>query len=124
MTFDSQNTTEFFPIWKKYKPVIIKLMKDSLAEEQSYQLFGHEFADVNTKKTTSYSFKLTLDKGKVTNVKKPSKMANDLLSLIKSSPSARELMQENVFRIELNSNFHLSIQGEAQEASEEVNETE
>lgn len=124
MTFDQQNTTEFFPIWKKYKPVIIKLMKDSLLEEQSYQLYGHEFADVNTKKTTTYSFKVTLENGRITNVKKPVKMANDLLSMLQLSPSARELMEQNSFQIALDSNFHLTIKGEAPATAAEEGDTE
>jgi hypothetical protein len=122
MAFDDQNTTEFFPIWKKYKPVITKLMKDSLDDAQTYQLYGHEFADVNTKSTSTYSFKITLDNGRVTNVKKPSKMANDLLSMIKLSPSARELMEQHIFKIDLDSNFQLSIKCEARTATEKKEE--
>ena len=119
MSFDPQATTEFFPIWKKYKPVVIKLMKDSLQEPQSYQLFGHEFSDVNTKSTSTYSFKITVDNGKVTNVKKPSKMANDLLSMLKISPSAKELMESHVFKFDLDASFKLTVQSESRNTSEE-----
>ena len=119
MSFDPQATTEFFPIWKKYKPVVIKLMKDSLQEPQSYQLFGHEFSDVNTKSTSTYSFKITVDNGKVTNVKKPSKMANDLLSMLKISPSAKELMESHVFKYDLDASFKLTVQSESRNTSEE-----
>lgn len=99
-------------------------MKDSLSGPQSYQLFGHEFSDVNTKSTSTYSFKITVENGKITNVKKASKMANDLLSMIKLSPSARELMEENIFRINLDSSFKLNIESEAQAAAENESETE
>jgi len=124
MSFDPQSTTEFFPIWKKYKPVIVKLMKDALNAEQSYQLFGHEFSDVNTKSTSTYSFKLTVDNGKVTNVKKPSKMANDLLSMIKLSPSAKELMEQNIYFINLDASFQLTVKCEPRETTEPVDESE
>lgn len=119
MTFDPQSTTEFFPIWKKYKPVVIKLMKDSVEEPQSYQLFGHEFSDVNTKSTSTYSFKITVDNGKVTNVKKPSKMANDLLSMIKLSPSAKELMDSHIYKFDLDASFKLTVQSESKNTPEE-----
>ena len=120
MSFDPQSTTEFFPIWKKYKPVIIKLMKDSLYGDQSYKLFGHEFSDVNTKSTSTYSFKIVVDNGKVTNVKKPSKMANDLLSMIKLSPSAKELMESHIFRFDLDAGFNLTVHSEAKAVSPEA----
>ena len=94
-------------------------MKDSLQEPQSYQLFGHEFSDVNTKSTSTYSFKITVDNGKVTNVKKPSKMANDLLSMLKISPSAKELMESHVFKYDLDASFKLTVQSESRNTSEE-----
>lgn len=99
-------------------------MKDSLSEPQSYQLFGHEFSDVNTKSTSTYSFKITVENGKITNVKKASKMASDLLSMIKLSPSARELMEQNIFRIDLDSSFKLNVASEPVIAEEDDSETE
>lgn len=118
MTFDPQSTTEFFPVWKKYKPVIIKLMKDSLEGDQSYQLFGHEFADVNTKSTSTYSFKIVLEDGRVTNVKKPSKMALDLLSMIKQSPSGKELVSIHDFKFDLDGSFKLTVRSISKEVPE------
>lgn len=99
-------------------------MKDSLSEPQSYQLFGHEFSDVNTKSTSTYSFKIIVENGKITNVKKASKMAHDLLSMIKLSPSAKELMEQHIFKINLDSSFKLTIASEAQAPTEEDAETE
>ncbi len=94
-------------------------MKDSLERDQQYQLYKHEFEDVDPKVSTSYSFKLDLVEGKVTNVKKVSKMAEDFLIMVHSSPTGKELMSQNDFKIDLSSDFMIKVKSEAREMPEE-----
>ena len=115
-------TKEFYPIWKKYRPVILKLMIDSLdGSEQSYQLSKHEFSDANTRKSATFSFKLGIHKGRVLHPKKAGVVASDLLALLKQSAKAIELMDTAIFTIVLDPQCKLTINSESTEtASEEM----
>ena len=107
---DSENTKEFFPIWKKYRPVVLKLMIDSLEGGiQEYNLSKHEFSEVNTKKSTTYSFKMDAHEGRATYSKKPITIATDFLAMLKSSGRAVELMSTATFSFELDSQFHFKV---------------
>jgi len=97
-------------------------MKDSLEADQEYQLYKHEFEDVNPKSSSSYSFKLVLNEGKVTNTKKITKMVEDLMIMIHSSPTGKELMNENIFKIDLSSDFIIKIKSEPVPVPEEEEE--
>ena len=118
-------TKEFFPIWKKYRPVILKLMIDSLeGTAQSYQFSKHEFSDVNTRKNAVFSFKMETHKGRVLHPKKASVVASDLLALLKQSAKAIELMDASVFTFVLDAQFNLTISSVlAETATEEIEES-
>ena len=60
-----------------------------------------------------------MDNAKVTNIKKPSRMVNDLMSMIKLSQSAKDLMEGHIFRFNLDSSFKLTVLSEARATSEE-----
>lgn len=114
---DSDNTKEFFPIWKKYRPVILKLMIDSLeGGVQEYNLSKHEFTDVNTKKSTTYSFKMEAFEGRATYAKKPITVGTDFLAMLKSSGRAIELMNTATFSFELDAQFHFKVSAVKAEA--------
>ena len=85
-------------------------MIDSLeGTPQEYKLSKHEFTDVNSRKNASCSFKLEIHKGRSTKVTKPSVIAQDLITLLKQSAKANELMNEYVFNISLDSGFILLV---------------
>ena len=125
MNDDTTGTKEFFPIWKKYRPVVLRLMIDSLeGTAQSYQFSKHEFADVNTRKSAVFSFKMETHKGRVLHPKKASIMASDLLALLKQSAKATELMDASVFNFVLDAQFNLTVSSvKAETASEEEEES-
>lgn len=117
MIDDSALTKEFYPIWKKYRPVVLKLMIDSLdGTAQTYQLSRHEYADVNTRKSAVFSFKLATHKGRVLHPKKASVIAADLLVVLKQSAKARELMEASIFHFVLDAKFNLTVSSESPEA--------
>ena len=124
MIDETTGTKEFFPIWKKYRPVVLKLMIDSLeGEAQSYQFSGHEFADVNTRKSATFSFKLETHKGRVLHPKKASVVAADLMVVLKQSAKAIELTDAYIFNFALDAQFKLTVSSTSPEtASEEAEE--
>lgn len=121
MISETNNTNEFFPIWKKYRPVILRLMIDATdGTDQTYKMSKHEFTDVNRKKTTTYSFKMQVHQGKVSYGRKGNLLASDLFEVLKQSAKANELMESSVFSFELNPQFQLSVGASAPESTEEA----
>ena len=119
MQFDTVATNAFFPIWKKYRPVLLKLMKDAGDEVQTYPLSKHEFTDVDTKKSTTYPFKLEAHEGRAVNSIKSSLLAQDLLTLLKMSQTAVELMNSATYTFKLDKEFVLHVSAEKVETTEE-----
>ncbi|MCO6360517.1 hypothetical protein [Roseivirga pacifica] len=122
MQFDTVATNAFFPVWKKYRPVLLKLMKDAEEETQTYPFSKHEFTDVDTKKSTTYPFKLEAHEGRAVNSIKSSLLAQDLLSLLKMSQTAVELMDAATYTFKLDKEFVLHVSSEKAENAEEATE--
>jgi len=95
-------------LWHKYKPVVLKLMKDAEKKPQTYQFQQHEFADLNNQRRTGYSFNLEVYKNRKQNGK-PSSVASDLLTILKNSSTAEELTSEHSYHFKLDSNFELEV---------------
>ncbi len=122
MRNEATDTNAFFPLWKKYRPALLKLMIEAMeGKPQEYQFAFHEFDDLNPKKTTSYPFKLEVFKGRAVNITKTSLVAQALLSLLNSSTTAWELMEKASFKFELNKKYILHITAEM--AEEEATES-
>lgn len=106
-------TKEFYTIWKKYKPVVLKMMIDSLdGSFQEYQFMKHEFTDVNPKKNASCSFKLQIYKGRNMKLTPTTVIATDLIAMLKQSIKGTELMKDHIFTISLNTSFKLLVSSE------------
>ncbi len=119
MQYDTIQTNAFYPLWKKYRPVILKLMIESEGGPQSYPLSAHEFTDLATKKNIVYSFKMEVFQGKPLTPIKTSLVAQDFLTMLKQSVKANELMETITFNFELDKQFKLqvtSIHSETEEA--------
>ena len=97
-------------IWKKYRPVILKLMMASLEEDQQeYPLSKHEFLDTNNKRPSGYAFDLRINHGKRETDIKKNLNAQDFLYVLKSSEKAKELLQNNLFEFKMDKSFVLSV---------------
>lgn len=126
MRNDNLQISAFYPLWKKYKPVILKLMVDAQDGPQSYPLSKHEFTDLAPKKNIVYSFKIDILKLKPLVAIKTSLVAQDFMELIRQSNKAAELTATNTYHLELDKqfNFHVSCtpvveETEIEEASAE-----
>lgn len=97
-------------IWEKYRPAILKLMKESSEENpQEYQLSKHEFTDTNNKRPSGYSFSLRINHGKRESDIKKSLIAQDLLYILNSSEKAKELIENNLFEFKMDKSFVLTV---------------
>lgn len=124
MRNDNLQISAFYPLWKKYKPVILKLMVDAQDGPQSYPLSKHEFTDLAPKKNIVYSFKIDLLNLKPLVAIKTSLVAMDFMELIRQSNKAAELTANATYHLELDKqfNFHVSctpVVDETEDAPEE-----
>lgn len=125
MQYDTLQTSAFYPLWKKYRPVILKLMIDSKDGPQTYSLSKHEFTDLAPKKNIVYSFKMEIFQGKPLTPIKTSLVAQDFVAMLKQSLKANELMETITFNFELDKQFVLQVTSVSNtEESEEENTEE
>lgn len=127
MRNDTLQISAFYPLWKKYKPVVLKLMMDAKDGVQTYPLSKHEFTDLAPKKNIVYSFKIDIFQSKPLVAIKTSLVAQDFMEMIRQSGKAIELMDTATYHIELDKQFmfHVSCtpvvnEEETEEASEEA----
>lgn len=123
MRNDNLQISAFYPLWKKYKPVILKLMIDAKDGPQTYALSKHEFTDLAPKKNIVYSFKIDIFKGKPLVAIKTSLVAQDFMEMIRLSGKAAELMSTATYSIEMDKQFNLHV-GCTPEVIEVEEETE
>lgn len=119
MRYDTLLTSAFYPLWKKYRPVMLKLMVDSDTEPQQYQMSKHEFTDLAPKKNIVYSFKIEMFNGAPLVAPKTSLVAQDFIAVIKQSGKANELMQSATYAFELDKQFRLNVSISERVATEE-----
>jgi hypothetical protein len=97
-------------IWQKYRPVLLNKMKLALTEPQEYQLSKHEFESVGGRVTAGYSFNLEVNKGVLANKIGGTAIARDLLQVLRTSNTAKELMLNHHYKINLTKDCKLKVQ--------------
>ncbi len=110
MVSEQNSPRKYAHVWEKYRPAIIKLMKDSTDSPQEYKLYGHEFKDISPKKASGYSFNLGLENGRAVHSSKSNVLAQDLVYVLKKSSTASDLMDESNFKIQLDKQFVLKVE--------------
>jgi len=99
----------YSPIWNKYRPAILKMMRDSAQSPQTYPLSAHEFRALNARQKGGYTFVLMVSKGKVMNNIRGSGIAQDLLEMLQLSRIGSEMMGESPYEITLDKQFVLHV---------------
>lgn len=100
----------YVPLWQKYRPIIVSLMRDALVCPQNYSLSKHEFETIGDRTQSGYSFNLEIKNGIVQNNIEGTAVARDLYAVLKSSETALKLMKTATFKINLTKDFKLTIQ--------------
>jgi hypothetical protein len=103
-------TNIYLPVWKKYKPAILNMMKESTNEITEYQLSRHEFESIGDRPKAGFSFKLVIKNGKFINNIDGTAVARDLFIVLNESKTARSLFNLYCYQINLTNDFKLLIQ--------------
>lgn len=121
------NHSLYVLLWNKYKPVLVKLMRDASEAPQEYQFIPHEFRDLNPKERGGHSFTLEAYKRRAQNNIKMSVVAQDLLEILLKSNTAYELLEEAMFEFKMDKQFKLTVtrhEVETETTEEEVSEAQ
>jgi len=116
MIYSSTNK-HYHYLWKKYRPVLLKMMIDAENKPQEYQFYNHEFTKVNPRKKTGLSFSMQVAEGQPLDNIRNDEVAKDLLAVLNSSETATQLLSEHVFEFTLDKNFVLTIEKQEPVAS-------
>lgn len=110
MRIETIASNAFYPLWKKYKPAVVKMMVDAAEEgTATYQFSKHEFSDIDPKKNSTYTFKMALSQGQLVASIKTSLVAQDLVMLLKQSAKAWELIESYSYNFELDKHYVLTV---------------
>ncbi|WP_420316550.1 hypothetical protein [Ekhidna sp.] len=122
------NNNLYVLLWNKYKPVLVKLMRDAAEAPQTYQFISHEFRDLNPKERGGHSFTLEAHKRRAVNNIKMSVVAQDLLEILLKSNTAATLLEEAMYEFKMDKEFKLTVTRHeletAEDSSEESSEVE
>ncbi|MEQ9300877.1 MAG: hypothetical protein RIF33_20050 [Cyclobacteriaceae bacterium] len=110
MRIETIASNAFYPLWKKYKPAVVKTMVDAAEDgTATYQFSKHEFSDLDPKKNSTYTFKMSLSEGQLVASIKTSLVAQDLVMLLKQSAKAWEMIEAYSFDFVLDKHYVLTV---------------
>ncbi|WP_420581518.1 hypothetical protein [Reichenbachiella sp.] len=115
-------------LWNKYRPMVLKLMKDAAEKPQQYKFQKHEFHDINPKEKGGHSFTMELSNGRPSKEVKTSMVAKSLFAVLDQSMTAVELSQGATYEFAMDKQYNLAIslkesqEETASQVSEEIEE--
>lgn len=101
---------KYLQLWMKYAPVIRVLLKKTDNENQSIQLYKHEFEAGGNREKSGYSFSIELKNGKVTNKISTVAVARDLAYILDNTSGMKSALLERNIKISMNKTFELHVE--------------
>ena len=86
---------------------------------QSYKLSKHEFSHANTRKSSTYTFKVITENTRNLKPTKASIVGSDFIAMLQQSGTAVELMQVHQFTFGMDNQFNLTVSAEPLASEEE-----
>jgi hypothetical protein len=96
-------------VWNKYRPAILKMMIESSATPQQYQMSQHEFKALSPRQKGGYTFQLKVANSRAVSGLKDSMVAQDLWEVLKMSPKASTMIDEGSFEFAMDKQFILHV---------------
>lgn len=102
-------TGKYLTLWTKYLPIIRIQLKKSFQNEQLLQLNEIEFEKAGDRESSSYTFNLEIQNGKVTNDISGTAVARDLYQILKNNAALVEYYKGKKIKINMGKNFILKF---------------
>jgi len=127
MEHHALDSLKYSYLWNKYRPMVLKLMKDAADGPQQYKFLKHEFHDINPKEKGGHTFTMELSNGRPSKEVKTSMVAKSLFAVLDQSSKAVALSQGATYGFVLDKQYMLHItleQAKEEEVVEEVKSEE
>jgi hypothetical protein len=99
----------FSQTWNKYLPVLKILLKRSLNEEQTLMMDASDFQRAAGGRKIKFSYSVTLYKGRLQTMDKPSAVAKEFVTILQEDDTIRQFIRQYDIEFSLNNAFQLSI---------------
>jgi hypothetical protein len=99
----------YYPLWKKYLPVISVQMRNALNAEKEIKMHKSEFEVYGNRVISDYFINLEIKNGKVVNNINGTAVARDLFDILSSDPNCKKLLANNYYKFSLGKEFVLRI---------------
>lgn len=109
MEHHALDSLKYSYLWNKYRPMVLKLMKDATDGPQQYKFLKHEFHDINPKEKGGHSFNMELDNGRPDKEVKTSMVAKSLFAVLDQSMTAMDLAQGATYGFAMDKQYNLEI---------------
>ncbi len=121
MEHHALDSLKYSYLWNKYRPMVLKLMKDAADGPQEYKFLKHEFHDINPKEKGGHSFTMELDNGRPSKEVKTSMVAKSLFAVLDQSNKAMELAAGMTYGFNLDKQYmlHITLIASKEEAEQE-----
>jgi hypothetical protein len=100
---------EYGHFWRRYRPVLLKLMIASAEGPQQYKFSTHEVKAANPQDKGRFTFDMTLHKSKAVNDIRSSVIGKGLLRVLQQSGKASELSESGTYKFKLDKHFVLHV---------------
>jgi hypothetical protein len=99
----------FVPTWNKYLPVLKILLKRSANSEQTLTMNASDFQRAAGGRKLKFSFSMTLHKGRLHTIDKPTAMAKEFAAVLQQDSITNQLIRQYDLEFSLNNSFQLLI---------------
>lgn len=99
----------YYPLWLKYSPVFVMLLKKALKGTETISLNKNDFETLGDRKISDYTFNLEIKNTKVVNGIRHTAVARDLYDVLITNTKTKELLQNRHYKLSLGKEFILRI---------------
>jgi hypothetical protein len=99
----------FVPTWNKYLPVLKILLKRSVNSDQTLTMNASDFQRAAGGRKIKFSFSMTLHKGRLHTIDKPTPMAKEFAAILQQDPVTNQLIRQFDLEFSLSNSFQLLI---------------
>ena len=92
-------------LWRKYRPVVLRLMMDAKEDSQQYVFSSDEFRKMFPKSSRKLAFILYLHRSRALNNIKSSVLAQSLVDVLRQSKTSASLCNDATFEFVLDEQF-------------------
>jgi hypothetical protein len=99
----------YFPLWKKYLPIIAMQMKNAVNGNKEIKFYRNEFEGLGNRKIADYKFNLEIKNGKAVNDIRGIAVARGLFEILQQDESCKKLFQDRNYKLSMGKEFILRI---------------